>query len=211
MVKTMVITNDIFLLDNLLVEFEKNKMRVQLVKISTSKEETLKYLQGAEPDLVLFDEVVRNDYDKNFFRTYNIRSTTVRNNKNGLISKNTIDNIKDLIKEVDVDMKRIKVINELVELGYKEKYKGTQYLADAVMQIYLNRDRIINNFQKDVYPVLSKKYGKTILNIKSSINKATETMYYDGDIEKLEKYFQCESEVKPTTKNIVLTVANNMF
>ena len=107
MVKTMVITNDIFLLDNLLVEFEKNKMKVQLVKISTSKEETLKYLQGAEPDLVLFDEVVRNDYDKNFFRTYNIRSTTVRNNKNGLISKNTIDNIKDLIKEVDVDMKRI--------------------------------------------------------------------------------------------------------
>ena len=210
MVKTMVITNDIYLLDRLIGEFEKHKMKIHLVKISTSKEDTLKYLEFAEPDLVLFDETVRQDYDRNFFKTFNIRSATIRNNKNGLISKNTIDNIKALIKEVDVDMKREMVVNELVELGYKEKYKGTQYLADAVMQVYLHKERIINNFQKDIYPVLSKKYGKTILNIKSSINKATETMYYDGDIEKLEQYFQCESDMKPTTKNIVLTIANNI-
>ena len=69
---------------------------------------------------------------------------------------------------------------------------------------------MVDNLQTHIYPIIAKKYNKTIYNVKSSINKATECMYYECDAERLEKYFQFDEDTKPTIKQVVFTVINKI-
>lgn len=50
-------------------------------------------------------------------------------------------------------------------------------------------DIISDNLQGCVYPIVSKIYSKSIQNVKNSILKATDHMYYDCDINRLKTYF----------------------
>ena len=69
---------------------------------------------------------------------------------------------------------------------------------------------MVENLQSDIYPIIAKKYNKTIYNVKSSINKATECMYYECDVGRLEKYFRLFDDMKPTVKQVVFAVINKL-
>lgn len=47
---------------------------------------------------------------------------------------------------------------ELNYLGYNPKYYGTKYLEEVIYILYNNEN--INNLQKEVYPIIARKYNK---------------------------------------------------
>lgn len=68
----------------------------------------------------------------------------------------------------------------------------------------------VSKLERDIYPVLSKKYGESIHNIKCSINRATTSMYYECDVNKLKKYFYFRDDIKPSVKTIIDTIVNKI-
>lgn len=75
-----------------------------------------------------------------------------------------------------------KIFNEISYLGFDIMHKGTKYLLESIEYIILNPEKEVSKLERDIYPVLSKKYGESIHNIKCSINRATTSMYYECDI-----------------------------
>lgn len=98
------------------------------------------------------------------------------------------------------------IINELRYLQYNIEYKGTLYLTDAIDYIYNNKHLKINNLQKEVYPLISKIYNKSINNIKCNIRRATDCMYNDCESKRLQTYFGVLDDEKPSIKEIIYTV-----
>ncbi len=103
-----------------------------------------------------------------------------------------------------------KVVETLQYLGYSSKHQGTHYLSDAIWEIYQSPDPLFFNLIKGIYPTIAKKYNKTINNVKSSINKSTENMYYECDIGKLKDFFHFCYDTKPTVKTVIFAVLNTL-
>jgi len=62
----------------------------------------------------------------------------------------------------------------LEKLGYNWKYKGTNYLLEAIIYIYKNNNLdLLDNLEKNVYKYISCRYNKSINNVKTNIIKAT--------------------------------------
>lgn len=117
---------------------------------------------------------------------------------NCIIHKNT--GVEEIIIKLDEILKqkekmkkqkvlRKRIIDELIYLGYDISYKGTRYLIETIEYIAENQNKDIDNLEKNVYPIISKKYNDSVHNIKNNINRANNNMYYDCKIEKIKEYF----------------------
>ena len=103
-----------------------------------------------------------------------------------------------------------KIFNEISYLGFDITHKGTKYLLESIEYIILNPEKEVIKLEREIYPVLSKKYGESIHNIKCSINRATTSMYYECDVNKLKKYFYFRDDIKPSVKTIIDTIVNKI-
>lgn len=103
-----------------------------------------------------------------------------------------------------------KIFNEISYLGFDITHKGTKYLLESIEYIILNPEKEVSKLERDIYPVLSKKYGESIHNIKCSINRATTSMYYECDVNKLKKNFYFRDDIKPSVKTIIDTIVNKI-
>ena len=102
-----------------------------------------------------------------------------------------------------------KIFNEISYLGFDITHKGTKYLLESIEYIILNPEKEVSKLERDIYPVLSKKYGESIHNIKCSINRATTSMYYECDVNKLKNIFILD-DIKPSVKTIIDTIVNKI-
>ena len=126
-----------------------------------------------------------------------------------------VDKINELVKEKE-QIKKIsnvknKIIKQLQYLNYNLAHKGTQYLIDAILLIYESGEYDIFNLKEDVYPIVAKKYNKTLHNIKCDINKANDCMYKVCKKERVRKYFKFFDDTKPTVKNVIYTILNKIL
>lgn len=125
-----------------------------------------------------------------------------------------IKEIKKLIEyknNKNTHLIRQKILNEVSYLGYNTSYKGTKYLIDAIYHTIIHNNMNIDNLNKDVYPFLSIKYKQSIHNIKCNINRATVSMYYNCNSDRLRKYFSFYEDEKPNTKTIIFTIMNKII
>ena len=72
----------------------------------------------------------------------------------------TYNKIQKIANEIEKNMneKNVKVIfhKELATLGFNFKYKGTKYLLDSIMYIYLSSNiNLLDNLEKYVYKVIA--------------------------------------------------------
>lgn len=104
-----------------------------------------------------------------------------------------------------------KIIRQLQYLNYNLSHKGTQYLIEAILIIYNSNEHDIFNLQEDIYPVIAKRYAKSIYNIKCDINKANDYMYRVCKGERIRKYFKFFDNSKPTVKNVIYTILNKII
>lgn len=213
MISCVVITKNIKFIKKLLKEMDEIKLNVNMKGVITTKEEIIEAVRGAKYDIIFLDRGTSKEYNREFFKVSvnSIIPLIYREGFNILDYKN-VKSIKALIEKKDLENKKEQIIKELEYIGYKFKYKGTHYLAETIMEIYRNKakNRMVENLQSDIYPVIAEKYHKTIYNVKSSISKATECMYYECDIKKLEKYFRLCDDMKPTVKQVVFAVINKI-
>lgn len=99
---------------------------------------------------------------------------------------------------------------ELKKLNYNFSYNGTKYLAESIYQSYHMQDIYNINLNKDVYTIVAKKYNKSVNNIKCNITHATKWMYYDCDEKTLEEYYRFFYRKKPTVKEVIVAILNNL-
>lgn len=76
--------------------------------------------------------------------------------------------------------------------------------------LYNNGYTSKTKLKKDVYPILAKKYKKSINNIKTNIINACDLMYYDCQLDIIEKYFGLVYNEKPTPKYIIATILEKL-
>lgn len=112
-------------------------------------------------------------------------------------------NSKNNLGKIEV---RNKVIKELKFLKYNFSYKGTKYLVDAICIIYALKNYYDCNLEKDIYPIVAKKYKESVNNVKCNITNSTDKMCYDCDEAVLIRYLGDYKYVKPGPKKIVLAV-----
>ena len=121
-----------------------------------------------------------------------------------------VENLKEIIikKSLNYNIKEIrnKIIKELVSIGYAFSHSGTQYLIDAIEISYYCNNNLTKNLNKYIYPLISKKHNQTNNNIKTSINRATETMYYNCEESVLKQYFGFNTIKKPNIKTVINTI-----
>lgn len=103
-----------------------------------------------------------------------------------------------------------KINRELEYIGYNLSYNGTKYLSECIALIYNNYDSS-ENLSKNIYPIIAKKYHKTVNNIKCNITSATNSMYYECDEERLKNYFNFYTSARPKPKLVVYTVLNKLY
>lgn len=117
-----------------------------------------------------------------------------------------INIIAELVKEKSTDYIVEKIINELNYLGYDFTHKGTKYLIESIKYLYFNAYKMDCILEKEIYPLIGKKYKKTVHNIKCNITNATMKMYRKNDKNKLLKYLNVQNESEIKLKKIILKV-----
>lgn len=125
-----------------------------------------------------------------------------------------VDKINELVEDKNEEkrknMIKNKIVKQLQYLNYNLSHKGTQYLIEAILLIYNIGDYDILNLKEDVYPIIAKRYNKSIHNIKCDINKANDYMYRVCKRERVRKYFKFFDDSKPTVKNVIYTILNKI-
>ena len=113
------------------------------------------------------------------------------------------------IKKENIIIKK-KITEELSNLGYNFKYKGTYYLLETIMTIYEHgSEELLDNLEANVYKIIAYKNNKTINNIKTNIIKATSLAYICQKENKINEYFGFE--IKPTPKVVISTVIQKIL
>lgn len=211
MVNTIVITENINLVKKLLTELDKLNLNFNVSKVLTSKTEMDKLLENTNIDIVMVDKDILKECSIEFINKFKDIIVVVSFAKNSrLINQKVLSNINSILLDGDLERKRVNIMRELEYIGYRFKYKGSHYLLDTILQLYSKQNSMVDNLQSVIYPIIAKKYDKSVYNIKSSINKATEHMYYECDSTRLQKYFNFPDDIRPTVKQVVFTVINKL-
>ncbi len=236
MLNILIAANDIKIIKRLTNEIIAENYNIRISRISTNENETINILNNMEIDVAFLDlEMVKNsvnamleklsDYKKENYRASIIILSDSLNaieeiSKEHMIadyilkksnSDEIIYKVNQVILNKDIEAKRREIVKELEYIKYNLKYKGTNYLIDAILQVYKNRKlTLINNLQSNVYPLIAEKYKESINTIRCNIRYATDCMYYECDIKRLNEYFRIVDDEKPTIKKVIYTVLNKI-
>lgn len=118
--------------------------------------------------------------------------------------------VKNKIAQFNNSILLSKINKELEYIGYNLSYYGARYLAESIALIYNNYDSS-ENLNKNIYPVIAKKYNKTVNTVKGDIRSATNSMFYECDETRLKNYFNFYTVSKPKPKLVIYTVLNKLY
>ena len=77
---------------------------------------------------------------------------------------------------------------------------------EAILLLYYNKLWEDIKLEKEIYPIISKKYKKSVNSIKCNIIYATNEMFFDCNQETLLSYLEEYSLLKPGPKKIIFSV-----
>lgn len=148
--------------------------------------------------VILFTDT--NNYNKKIFKDYENISLC-----NLSYLKKLLFNYISLTSSIEST--KIEIINQLLKIGFNIKHNGTKYITASIIiyKFFFKTDKI-----KDIYSIVAQKYNTTSNNVKSNILKSINYMYCETKFEKLKTYFSLEEDIKPTPKQIILTVLKNI-
>lgn len=124
-----------------------------------------------------------------------------------------IDSLKKLIDtkkdSENITNVRVKIINELQNIGYNLSHNGTHYIAESVLLIAAFKYDS-ENLSKTVYPKVSQIYNKDLNNVKTNIITATDAAYKNMNKEIIKKYLKIPDNIKPTAKMVINTISKKL-
>lgn len=203
MIKILIVDNNVICSKNLLNSIINQFEELQLVYIATSGKEGTDIIVNTHIDLVFW--TISNNYEVKFMEQL-INTNTIDMPQIIVISENTnllktskkLNCVSEIINKSesnDLIIEKIThiiscnnntitiqdfILSELYSMGYNIKYKGTQYILESIIYVYKrNNFDLLDNVEQNVYKYIGNKHHKTINNIKTNINKATNTRSKD--------------------------------
>lgn len=98
-----------------------------------------------------------------------------------------------------------KIFEQLKILKFNSNHLGTKYLLESIWEIY-KKKYIQFNLKRDIFPIISRKYNKSINTIKGNVTQACNFMIKNCDKQFICKYFGYFEYYKPTVKQIIETI-----
>ena len=144
---------------------------------------------------------------------YDVQDVILKSYGFDAVIKRINKNINELCMLKNTEEYKKRAYEELVNLKYNVKHNGTKYIMESIAFIINNKNYniLLENLEKNVYPIIANWHKKTPGNIKSNIVKATNNMYNDCNMEYLLKYFQYNDDIKPTPKVVISTIINKVI
>lgn len=188
-----------------------SKLHIDIMLVDTDSFETKYFILNNKnyKDKVCFiisdraNKVMFNNNENCIIKNQNINKVIEQINTM-LTNKLIKENIKQNEQEENILRKKIK--KELNSIGYNYELLGTTYIEETIYILYTLKYYSGDNFEKDIYPIVAKKYGKNVHNVKCNIRNATDIMYLENKIEKLKEYFQKENLNNFKSKKIIKKV-----
>lgn len=196
---------DIIIIDLDLPTYNGNKI---LRKINENK--IVKY----EKSIIVLSKSEENDRISSLNYNPYIFSCISKNDEFSSI----LNNIKKLtkIKEAQsvasekVELRK-NIMKELQKLHYNSKFLGTKYLCESILKVSEMPYWDTFNLEKQIYPLVAKKYNKNVQNIKCNINNATAIMNCECPKSIIMKYFNfLDSSDEPKAKLVISTVLEHL-
>ncbi len=162
----------------------------QISGLATTMEEFDNLFDKFKPNVIMMDysDFINSKYFNNpdFKKQKLILYNTTRNLKNSTKRiiiypdaslKDMKKSIIQFISRINENLIRKKIIKWLEHLHFDFKLLGTGYFIESVLYCYEHRtEYVIDNLQKNVYPVVAKKSNTTAKNIKWSITRSIKNM-----------------------------------
>ena len=127
---------------------------------------------------------------------------------------NLLNTIQEFINNKTENELKNRISSILNEFNFNFKLIGTNYLIDAILYSYINKDSyIFENLEKNVYSHICFKNNTNPKNIKWAIVRAINNMYLNSDnnnIKKISEYFYLDIYEKPTAKIIITMIINKL-
>lgn len=127
-------------------------------------------------------------------------------------SEDSITSIKKIIQNYCYKKSfRELILDQLLDLGFSIKHKGTQYLLEIMMHIkfskgFFNMGSNVNN----EYLYVAKKHNITKDSVKSNIINSINYMYAEAEFSKLKDFFSLIEDCKPSPKLVILTLSQKI-
>ncbi|MCI9286471.1 MAG: hypothetical protein HFJ57_00510 [Clostridia bacterium] len=210
MINLLLVEDDFTRCKNIVNLITEKHQDIKIYKIATSIKESLEMLSDKEIDMILVNSKIYTfskirysipNLKIRHFKQYvlinysNVNLQIIDNNNNILVSTKGHKYNFDILKE--------SIWSELKFLNYNLSYKGTMYIAEAILELFDSNNTYNENLNREIYPIIAKKYSKTVNNIKCNITNSTQIMKINCNTEKLEKYFLNNN---PTVKQIIFIV-----
>lgn len=239
MINMLIVDDSMIYIKKVISLILKREECIRLLDIATNGLETLDILTKNKVDIILLDlkmpkmngvELIK-ELEKQRSKVYEksiivitaedlmlqeiVKSPLIYSYQLKPISQESLlKNINDIIKEKllikrDEDLDR-KIISELQSLNYNLIHIGTKYLKECIKIDLIKYNGEAENLSKQIYPIIAKRYKKTIFSIKNNIIKATNYMYNECEIETLMNYFGYEIDYKPTPKIVIKAVIRKL-
>ncbi len=210
MINTIILSKNFYFVKNVLENMDPDFY----CRVMSNISEVKKGVENGEIDLILLDDDLDQRFKRNILYKCQ-RFTMILNLHNDFkdmvlnpVIKNRLDTI---LKHHQEEVLRNRILLELLSLGYSVNLQGTYFLLDTIIETLHRKEEITYNLFNDIYPVIAKKYGKTVYNISNSIYLATLRMYCECSPEKIKKYFYFYDDVKPTIKQVLITIINKFW
>lgn len=223
MINVLLIIEDINYLKKIFNIFNKLSHNLRFCAVADNEEEILLSLKNHDVDIILLDSkfdkkmkhILNNkNYTIFVFKTINQNVKYFDTNERSLTISQVLNEAEKAkkIKNEQEELQKEKIQKELEYLGYNPNYNGTKYLVESIyiLSSIGEEEKESCNLERDVYPIVAKKYHKTVHNIKCNIINSTDNMVYDCVEEKLNKYLGFYNYSKPGPKKVIYSVLNNV-
>lgn len=179
--------------------------------------------------LVIIDLDKNNEkIDCKYLSRLNINNIAFLYTKSTIIDEYIIKNNKFILKEKDLNVLKSmlsydifdednsflvsytkkKIMKEINELKFEVTNIGVQYLIECILIIKSND--LLYNLEKEIYPLVAKKYNVTSNRVKWNISSCINTMYKNNDLNSINRYFGFTYDRSPTPKMLIFTILNKL-
>ena len=141
---------------------------------------------------------------------------SVISDKKFILKERSLENVKALLSYDTSDENdsflvlytKKRILNEIKGLKFEVTNIGVQYLIDCILLIKCND--ALYNLEKDIYPIVAKKYNVTSNKVKWNIYSCINNMSRNNSMERINRYLGFSYNRTPTPKVLVFTIVNKI-
>ncbi len=225
MLEVVIISNNLLFISDIINNIFINS-NIKIIGLFSNANDSLNFISKHHPDIVILHssdfptlkKIIDNSYHPNIILLTN--SLRSRNFSHILYLSTSTSHrtmkrsILSFINDKNVYKITIKIESLISKFNFNFSLNGTRYLIESIVYSYLNKNSYVcDNLEKKVYSQIAKKHNTTIYNIKWSIVRSINNMYFNNttsSMKKINSYFNLDPLEKPTAKIIISTIVNNI-